>query len=162
MSIYTCNFSIYIVISICAVLLLEAIAVAVNTVWTIKYGVSVTRRNNKVMADIVIETLSAAVPLIIMRFAYGLNFTHLEFIQLGVIPAMFSVFKLHEIVDAIIRERGVIYLKHHKKKSLKSRRLSFFQSWANQNNEDESDEEAKGELVKQLKQENVSEEGSDE
>eukprot|EP00943_MAST-04B_sp_MAST-4B-sp1_P002277 g2277.t1 len=131
-TVYNCNFPIEVTVTFYFVLLLEAIGVAIDTVWTINYGITVSRRNNKVMADIVLDFLASLVPVLIMYFVYGLIFTKEEFIQLAVIPAVFALFKLQEIVDAVIRERGAIYLSRYKEKYVKTRhkvhRLSFFSS----------------------------------
>ena len=145
--VYNCNFPIQIVITIYFLLLFEAIGVAIDTVWTIQYGISVKRRNNKVMVDIMLEVISAAVPIMIMFFAYGLLFTKVEFIQLAVIPAIFALSKLYEIVDATIWERGFIILKRKKQKaSMKLRRLSFFKSWRDLAIEDENEKIAEEQM----------------
>ena len=127
-SVYNCNFPIILRTAILSVILVEALYVFIDTVWTIKHGISVSRRNNKVMIDVLLEVLSASVPLFIMRFAYELPFSQIEFIQLAIVPAIFSLVKLYEIVDAIIRERAFIYAKRYKEKAFKLRRLSFFNS----------------------------------
>tara|TARA_A100001015_G_scaffold285165_1_gene352387 strand:- start:2283 stop:3107 length:825 start_codon:yes stop_codon:yes gene_type:complete len=127
------------VITVYFILLFEGIVLGIDTIWTIKSGITVTRRNNKVMLDISLDFLSACVPILIMRFAYGLPFTEEEFVILGCVPALFSLSKLYEIVDAIIRERAVVYLNIYKEKSLKVRRLSFFQSFDSIKDEDENE-----------------------
>ena len=138
LSFYTCNLPLEIVIIVYFVLLFEGVVVGIDTMYTIKHGISVNRRNNKVMLDIVLEVLSASVPLLLMRFAYGVQFTELEFIFLGVVPASFSLSKLYEIVDAIIRERGAIVVKRYTEKHAKTRRLSFLTSSRSMIEEDEN------------------------
>ena len=146
LSFYTCNLPLEIVVIVYFVLLFEGVIVGIDTMYTIKHGISVRRRNNKVMLDITLEVLSASVPLLLMRFAYGLQFTEEEFFILGVVPALFSLSKLYEIVDAIIRERGVIFLKRYREKDVKARRLSFFTSWRSMTEENENEKVEKEQM----------------
>eukprot|EP00943_MAST-04B_sp_MAST-4B-sp1_P001939 g1939.t1 len=128
------------------ILLFEVIVVGIDTMWTIKYGLTVSRRNNKVMLDVVVDVFSAVVPLLIISFVYRFPFTEREFIFLSVVPSLLSLSKLYEIVDASIRERGAIYLNRYREKSFKVRRLSFFNSWRNGSDEDVNENVAKKQM----------------
>jgi hypothetical protein len=144
--VYNCNFPIFVVVIIYFVLLFEVVVVGIDTVWTIKYGITVERRNNKVMLDIVLEFLSASVPNLILFFAYGLAFTTDEFISLAIVPAIFCLSKLYDIVDATILEKEVLYTKFYNQKNLKVRGLTFFESWSKDIIEDENGRIAKQQM----------------
>ena len=125
-NVYACSFPVWITTIFYASLALEAVAITIDTFWTMKHGLTVRRRNNRVMADIVLEVVSAMTPLLIMWFGYVISFTELEFVQIALVPAMFAMQKILEITEAILRERAIEY--HYLKK--KTKRLSFFAPWA--------------------------------
>jgi hypothetical protein len=129
--VYACSFPVPLTTAIYTLLALEAFAISIDTYWSMQHGLSVRRRNNRVMADIILEILSSMVPILIMRFAYELEFTELEFAKIALVPACFALLKIHEITEAILRERAIQYRILKKK----AKRLPFFV-----NNTTESDQ----------------------
>ena len=74
----------------------EAFVITLDTFWTMQSGsITVRRRNNRVMADVVLEVLSSTIPLIIMRFGYNFEFMDIsEFNKVALVPACFAITKI--------------------------------------------------------------------
>jgi hypothetical protein len=120
--VYACSFPVWLAVMFYAFIAVEAFGITIDTYWTLNHGLTVRRRNNRIMADILLDVLSSTIPILIMRFGYVINFTELEFVQIALVPAIFALQKIHEITEAILRERAIQY-RFLKKKS---KRLSFF------------------------------------
>eukprot|EP00945_MAST-04E_sp_MAST-4E-sp1_P005857 g5857.t1 len=120
LDVYNCNFPVAVTSTFYALLAVEAVVLALARPTTVR------RRNTRVLEDVVLDVLVASVPLMIMRFGYGLSFTPLEFVKIGVLPAVFALSKIYDVVDATVRERAIYAA--NRAKSRPSRRLSFFES----------------------------------
>jgi hypothetical protein len=129
LNVYACSLPVWLSTIFYALLACEAFGITLDTFWTLKHGLTVERRNNRVMADIVLEVLSSMIPVSIMNFAYKLNFTLVEFAQIALVPAVFAQLKIYEITEAILRERAIQY-RYLKQKN---KRLSFFKEGNNEN-----------------------------
>ena len=103
----------------------HAAFLAFETIWSLHHGMSIHRRNMRVMGDIVIDILTGAVPLMHM-YGNGMPFNEVEILQCALVPACFSISKTDECIDAVIRERAIA-IQNSTKKSGKTR-ISFFQS----------------------------------
>eukprot|EP00943_MAST-04B_sp_MAST-4B-sp1_P003677 g3677.t1 len=133
---YNCNFPTPILVAVLSLFTIEAMVVTCDTIWTVRNGLSVARRNNKIMLDIFLDIFCATVPVLIMYLGYGLIFTTTEFAFMAIIPAISANGKLYEIVDATIRERAAIYKNKLRTKSMK--RFSFFKFYRDVKLDDEN------------------------
>jgi hypothetical protein len=124
LTVFTCSFPTHLVFVFLVIFALEAFYISYDTWAVTKRGLSVIRRNNRVMVDILLETLTAMIPVIMLRFVYELNFTVIEFFQMALVPAGFALIKIYEMTEAILRERAIECYKMYTKR--KERRLSFF------------------------------------
>ncbi len=66
----SCNLPIEVTALFFSVLALESFFIGLDTLRIIRHGITVKRRNNRVMVDVVIEVFCSAAPLLILRFVY--------------------------------------------------------------------------------------------
>eukprot|EP00505_MAST-04D_sp_SCG-Rhode-Island_P003114 Stramenopile-MAST_4_protein_3114 len=126
-NVYACSFPVWLTVVFYTFLAFEAFVITLDTFWTMQSGsITVRRRNNRVMADVVLEVLSSTIPLIIMRFGYNFEFMDIsEFNKVALVPACFAITKIYEITEAILRERAIQY----RCSKERTKRLSFFPQW---------------------------------
>jgi hypothetical protein len=128
--IYNCNYPIGTTLVFYIIFLVEALVVFNDTIITIRTGVSVTRRNNKLMTDTIVDSICATLPLVLSYFVYSMEFSEYEFFMLGEIPAFFTLIKLSDVVEATITERSATYEKILLGQARESV-LKFANSWKN-------------------------------
>ena len=125
-TIYLCSLPVQATSSICVLLSLECFF----TGWTTTQTNTPPKRNRQLKIDIIVDFLCVALPLSTVWFVYQMPISIVEMIQITVVPTMFTLAKMDDLLEENIRQHcAAKILRTQAKLSMKwkRRRESLFQ-----------------------------------
>eukprot|EP00942_MAST-04A_sp_MAST-4A-sp1_P012028 g12028.t1 len=128
-NIYLCLLPVEITSPLCFILAMDCACAA----WDMKQHNTPSRRNKRLVLDIIVDFLCVFLPLAILYFRYDLGFSITEIIAITFVPTLFILAKLDDILEEVVHRRSAnCVLKEQTRMSFneKRRRESLFRQIA--------------------------------
>jgi hypothetical protein len=101
-TLYTCSLPVGVTVAMGVMLGIDAF----HTVFVMSKGNDPLRRNRQVNVDLLVDFTCIALPLMLMRFGYGVSISIMEMLRIVAIPVLCTILKIDDVFEEIVRYRS--------------------------------------------------------